>query len=64
VRYSDRMASVDQLPELIEKLSLHTPNGVDDSDEIDSLLKTIANLFSSIYGELLNVNLAVTPANR
>jgi hypothetical protein len=58
------MASVDQLPKLVEKLSLQTPGGGDDSDEIDSLLKTIANLFNSIYGELLNVTLTVTPANR
>lgn len=46
------MASVNQLPELVEKLSLHAPSGGDNSDEIDSLLKTIAALFNSIYGKL------------
>jgi len=50
------MASVDQLPELVEKLSLHTSSGGDDSDEIDSLLKTIATLFDSIYGALQEVD--------
>ena len=58
------MASVDHLPELVEKLSLHTPSGGDYSDEIDSLLKTIATLFNSIYGELANMRTRLSLADQ
>lgn len=58
------MGSVDQLPELVEKLSLHTPSGGDNSDEIDSLLKTIATLFDSIYGALRVVDTRPTLADQ
>lgn len=45
------MASSEELPELINGLSLHpseTENGL--SGDIDSLLRVISNLFSAIYG--------------